>query len=159
MRSSGASTAFTEQELDELAEKGLRALRRATEKALRQQVVTLTDLEEATRRLEAAGFHLTRVSAPATPGIVLSEDPNLALASLRIELERQLRVTIRPTEKAPSGILELIYESGRFTEPQSSALVHLLTLLNSAVHGAAVTKDAPAWVEKSGPQILAIITR
>jgi hypothetical protein len=160
MKYRGGSAAFTEQELDEIAENGLRALRMATEKALRQQVVTLEELEDASRRLEGAGFDLTGVSVPLTPGVVLDEDPNLALAFLRIELEKQLRKVIRSTLEAPTGILELTYEKGYFTGSQASALVHLLTLLNSAVHGALVTKDAPAWVDESGSRIVsAVVSR
>src|SRR5580658_6493772 len=47
----GMRSAYSDQEREQLAEDGLRALRRATEKALHRQVVTLEDLEEATRRL------------------------------------------------------------------------------------------------------------
>ena len=147
------SSAYSQQEREQLAADGLRALRRATEKALRRQVVTLEDLEDATRRLEAAGFDIADSSPVMTQGIVFTDDPNLALASLRIELERRLR---RTASNEPR-ILDLIYESRRFTEPQSSALVHLVTLLNSAVHGADVTKDAPAWVEQTGSRIVSAI--
>jgi hypothetical protein len=90
---------------------------------------------------------------------VSDQDPNLALAGLRIEIERRLRQLAVATGGEPrvggsGGLMHELRERGVLTEDQFSALRGLTGLLNSAVHGAIVTPRAASWAIEFGPQLL-----
>jgi len=90
------------------------------------------------------------------------DDPLIALAALRIELERRLRslADLRGVKigDRPGSIAMLARElgsTGVITQPQSSALIDLAGTLNRAVHAQPVNPDAAYWAMKVGPTILA----
>lgn len=91
--------------------------------------------------------------------LVADSDPVLALAGLRIEIERKL---IELSEAAGlefrrAGVGRLLNNLDRrelLPRETSAFLRDILELLNQAVHGAEVEPDAAAWVLDRGPQIL-----
>jgi hypothetical protein len=82
--------------------------------------------------------------------IVADEDPNLALAGLRIEIERRLG---RLAEGANLGnskvsigrLLRVLGEKGILTQEQQSVLADMVGLLISAAHGAVADQQAALW--------------
>ena len=90
---------------------------------------------------------------------VADRDPNLALAGLRVELERRL---VRLAEAhdigtAMEGMGRLLSELARrgiLSEDEESVLSDLVHLLNAAVHGASVDPRATEWAMDVGPQLI-----
>jgi hypothetical protein len=125
--------------------------------------VEFQELESVARRAEAAGL----LAAPSSPEQapkysflqVATTDPNLALAGLRIELERRLEhlARSRGANDAPSGIGNLLrYLNLRqlIGGAERAVLSDLVALLNAAVHGATVDSQAAEWALEIGPRIL-----
>lgn len=129
--------------------------------------VEYKDLEETTERLESTGL------LPATPNappptlaflLVAQEDPNLALAGLRIEIEKRLFALAEktggmPRKRGVGGYLLYLRDKGVLTQEQHSVLADMIGLLNSAVHGAEVRKDIAAWAMDVGPKLLTELDR
>lgn len=129
--------------------------------------VEYKNLGEATERLESAGL------LPATPKVnapthafmlVVQEDPNLALAGLRIEIEKKLIALTEKTGGMPrikgvGGYLFYLRDKGVLTQDQHSILADTIGILNSAVHGAEVSKNVVAWVMDIGPKLLTELDR
>lgn len=93
---------------------------------------------------------------------VVGNDPNLALAGLRIELELKLReiAEARGIEVARKGIRPLIYELKSrdvLNQREASALEAMLPLLNGAAHGAETDLRAADWAMDVGPRLLAAL--
>jgi hypothetical protein len=92
--------------------------------------------------------------------LVAVQDPNLALAGLRIEFERQLRALAEAVgigtrmQGARRLVVELVKESV-LTEEEEGVLTELIELLNDAVHGADVGSRASRWAMDIGPRLLA----
>jgi hypothetical protein len=125
--------------------------------------VEFQELNEVAKRADAAGL----LAAPGTPQQapeysfiqVATTDPNLALAGLRIELERRLEqlARLRGRGEAPMGIgrlLAYLNLNQLIGGAERSVLSDLVTLLNSAVHGAKVDPQATEWALDIGPRIL-----
>ena len=124
--------------------------------------VEFQDLEKVEKRADAAGL----LSPPTPPAAdkpsflqVASSDPNLALAGLRIELERRLEALARSRGRAnvPRGIGRLLHYLNAeelINGQEKAVLSDLVALLNSAVHGATVSAEAAAWALDTGPRIL-----
>jgi len=79
---------------------------------------------------------------------LVSQDPNLALAALRIEIERILRlaykILVDPESSAKKGIRFLVTELGKhgvIRKYQSDALQQITKLCNEAVHGGKVSEQ------------------
>lgn len=91
---------------------------------------------------------------------VFEDDPNLALAGLRIEIERCLR-GIAEAKQLPvarvsvSRLLRLLRDHEALSQQDGAVLTDLLGLLNSAVHGAEVDPRAAQWAMDVGPRLLA----
>lgn len=93
---------------------------------------------------------------------VAGNDPNLALAGLRIELESKLReiAEAKGIEVASKGIRSLIRElknRNALNQREVSALEDMLPLLNSAAHGAETDLRAADWAMDVGPRLLAAL--
>lgn len=125
--------------------------------------VEFQDLEKVAQRADAAG--LLAKAAPPQPQAaysflqVASSDPNLALAGLRIELERRLEQLARSRGDAqiPRGIgplLMFLNSRELIGGAERGVLSDLVALLNSAVHGAKVDTEAAQWALDIGPRIL-----
>ncbi|MFC1498350.1 hypothetical protein ACFLS1_07775 [Verrucomicrobiota bacterium] len=126
--------------------------------------VHFQDLQEASQRADQAGL-LAEESHQADEFAfqsVASRDPNLALAGLRIEIEKRvLELAQRyntSTRRASFGqLLRAFIKLGIFTRQESSVLLDLIALLNSAVHGASVDEQSAQWAVDIGPRILATL--
>lgn len=91
--------------------------------------------------------------------LVSEEDPNLALAGLRIEIEKRLiqLAGLEGDKHRKEGVrqlLKILSQQGILTTQERSVLAELISLLNSAVHGATIDKRAAEWAMEVGPRIL-----
>jgi hypothetical protein len=125
--------------------------------------VEFQELNEVAKRADAAGLLAAPGSPPKIPDYsflqVASTDPNLALAGLRIELERRLEqlARLRGRGEPPKGIgrlLAYLNLNQLIGGAERSVLSDLAALLNSAVHGARVDAQATEWALEIGPRIL-----
>jgi hypothetical protein len=98
-----------------------------------------------------------------SPYVAIAEqDPNLALAGLRIEIERRLREIARKkglqAERLGIGqLLQLLRRSNAISGQEDSVLSDLIGLLNKAVHGAEVDYRAAQWAIDIGPRLLSAL--
>jgi hypothetical protein len=91
---------------------------------------------------------------------VFDEDPNLAMAGLRIELERRLRElgSIAGINVSRTAILHLVHAlegNGTLDRSEISVIADLLPTLNQAVHAHDLDTRAFDWAMDVGPQLLA----
>jgi hypothetical protein len=125
--------------------------------------VVFQDLEKAGQEADAAG--LLAPPAAVTTQTKFSfqraaqEDPNLALAGLRIEIEKRLvalaeKKGIEVRGRGLGQLLRILSQNQVLNEQARSALADMTGLLNSAVHGAAVDSQTAMWAIKIGPRIL-----
>jgi hypothetical protein len=90
---------------------------------------------------------------------IASEDPNLALAGLRIEIEKRLIAiaeshNIQSRKLGVGGLLRELSDARVLTVNESGSLADMTSLLNSAVHGANVDKRATDWAINVGIKLL-----
>lgn len=94
---------------------------------------------------------------------VADEDPNLALAGLRIEIERRLNQLVESTGLRSGSTsprlnvgraLKVLGNAGILTHDQSSVLLDIIGILNSAVHGAKVDQQSARWALDVGSRLL-----
>jgi hypothetical protein len=95
---------------------------------------------------------------------VSSQDPNLALVGLRIEIEKRLRALAQKyelnnlTPKMPLGLIfQELRHQGILDDPSTAGLQELIVFGNNAAHGAVVDASAAAWAIDYGPQVLAVL--
>jgi hypothetical protein len=92
---------------------------------------------------------------------VANLDPVLALAGLRIEIERRLVLLINAHSLNASGkplgvgqLLKLLAQAEILTSEERSILADMVGLLNSAVHGGEVDARAASLAIDVGPRLL-----
>ena len=90
---------------------------------------------------------------------IAAEDPNLALAGLRIEIEKELvaLATRHGITVTRGSVLMLAKELTQIQVLGAGAylaLADIINLLNKAVHGAKVEPESVLWALSSGSQIL-----
>ncbi len=90
---------------------------------------------------------------------VAEQDPNLALAGLRIEIEKRLvalaeKRGIEVRGRGLGQLLRLLSERNALSQQERSVLADLAGLLNSAVHGATVDRRGADWAIEVGPRLL-----
>ncbi len=131
--------------------------------------VELRKLQEVTREAEKAGLiesggllgkTVTNAKVPKYSfQLVANEDPKLALAGLRIEIEKrlndiaekhQLNIPMRGIKQ----ILVVLANNKLLSIEERSVLDDLIGLLNSAVHAKDVDVNAALWALDVGPRIL-----
>jgi len=123
--------------------------------------VEFQELQKVAAKADDAGL----LSPPVAPAIeyafqsVADRDPNLALAGLRIELEKRLvrLAQLHDVGTRMQGMALLLAELARrgiLSEDEESVLADLVHLLNAAVHGAAVDPRATEWAMEVGPQLI-----
>lgn len=128
------------------------------------------ELKEVTQKAEKAGFNLlskegslspTDESEPKYSFLQVAEtDPNLALAGLRIEIEKRLKEIAKSRSirlKKPSGVssvMEILYREGVLSFDEKSAINDLIYLLNQAIHGTEVDKVSARWAISTGLGVL-----
>jgi len=120
-------------------------------------------LEQARNKADKAGLLSKKQSKKKVASYsfetLLDKDPNLALAGLRIEIEKRLVqiAKINNLDVARSSVgqlLRLLSQHQILTPEESSALADMSGLLNLAVHGASVDKRAADWAFEYGPKLL-----
>jgi len=124
--------------------------------------VEFQELQKVAVRAEQAGLLAAKDVAPQpeyTFQRVAEHDPNLALAGLRIEIEKRL-VALAETHgvgvqgRGLGQLLRILAQRQILTDGERSVLSDLTELLNSAVHGATVDDRAAEWAMDVGPLIL-----
>ena len=125
--------------------------------------IEFQELEKARKKAEKAGLLSKKDRKKKAPSYsfesILDKDPNLALAGLRIELEKRLvqiaKLNKLDVTRASVGqLLRLLNQKQILTPEESSALADMSGLLNAAVHGADVDKRAADWAIDVGPKVL-----
>jgi hypothetical protein len=125
--------------------------------------VEFQELQRTASRAETAGLLAPAAAQPSSEfafQIIANRDPNLALAGLRIELEKRLiqLAQAKGLEVRSYGmgqLLRLLAKHEVLTQEEQSVLADMVGLLNSAVHGAAVDPRAADWAISVGPRLLA----
>jgi hypothetical protein len=124
--------------------------------------VQYQDLEKIEDRAIQSGLITTeidKIDESYSFQTVASKDPNLALAGLRIELEKRL-MHLASTRHLPinkkglHALLEVLNHNELINGSEKALLSDLVALLNSAVHGATVDSSALDWALEIGPKIL-----
>jgi len=129
--------------------------------------VEYRELEKARIKAQAAGLLTPELArGGGGPGFlfqqVSSQDPNLALAGLRIEIERRLNDLAearRVKVKRPgiSSLLSALEDRKALTSDETGALRELVSILNLAVHGARVDPWAFEWAMDIGPKLIGVL--
>ena len=125
--------------------------------------VEFKDLAKAKEKADEAGLLAPSADVNASLEypfqIVAEDDANLALAGLRIEVERRLRELAQSAgisiQRASVGrLMRLLFEKEILTKQEYSVLSDMIGLLNAAVHGAEVDSKAADWAMEVGPRLL-----
>jgi len=125
--------------------------------------VEFRDLQKAAARADSAGLLATAMEAAAQNEHlfqrVAEQDPNLALAGLRIEIEKRLvslaqEKGIDARKPGIGTLLRELSEKQVLNSDERSVLMDLVGLLNNAVHGAQVDPRATIWAIDIGPRLL-----
>lgn len=99
---------------------------------------------------------------------IANENPQLALAGLRIELEKRLRELrnlnardgiVFSTRGSIRRMMQDLYSSKIVTEQEKNILIDLVGSLNKAVHGENVDYRVAQWVIDIGPKVLDAIDK
>jgi hypothetical protein len=125
--------------------------------------VKYRDLKEAEEKAKSAGLLDSSPKTGAPSYMAIAErDPNLALAGLRIEIEKRLR-RIADTKGIDSQrlgmgqLLRKLSDAQAISPNQRSVLSDMTSLLNDAAHGAEVDDRAAEWAINVGPKLLATL--
>ena len=123
------------------------------------------ELQKAASRAETAGLLAAKPTELETSfsfQSIANRDPVLALAGLRIEIEKRLSLLTEAHSlnagRRPLGVgqlLRLLAQAEVLTNEERSILADMVNLLNSAVHGAEIDPRAAAWAIDVGPRLLA----
>lgn len=126
---------------------------------LKIQYKDLEKIEERARNTGLLTEETTKGKEDYSFQTVASTDPNLALAGLRIELEKRLfklaeSYDLQPNRRSLSTLLTDLNGHQLIGGAERGLLSDLTALLNSAVHGAVVDASAAEWALDIGPRIL-----
>ena len=128
--------------------------------------IEFQDLERARTKADKAGL-LT--SAPRNESekqysfqLVAQEDPKLALAGLRIEIEKRLNEIaesngINAGKASVGRLLRILGEKELLSQEQRSVLSDMVGLLNAAVHGGEIDNRAAEWALDVGPRLVSAL--
>ncbi len=127
--------------------------------------VEFPDLQKAAEKADSAGLLGPLVSTPSPREdgysfqTVAQQDPNLALAGLRIEIEKRLEALadvkgITPSRLGVGGLLKELTRQDALSQEERAVLSDMVGLLNRAVHGATVDPRAVDWALQVGPRLL-----
>ncbi len=125
--------------------------------------VELQDLQKAASRADTAGLLAQPAKAEHafTFEAMVARDPNLALAGLRIEIERRLGLLAQAhgldagRQMGVGQLLPALVGADVLSQDEGSVLADMTSLLNEAVHGADVDPRAAEWAFDVGPRLLA----
>lgn len=120
------------------------------------------ELQRAEKGARDAGLISTSEQARADyPFLeVVDSDTGLALAGLRIEIEKRLRFMaesngMKVGRNGLGAVLRYLYDNHLVTESERSVISDLTAALNRAAHGMLVDAQTADWVIDIGPRILA----
>lgn len=120
------------------------------------------DLQDAEEKARASGLleHVPVTNPKPLYVEIAIQDPNLALAGLRIELQKEVaslasKHGIDSEKKSLNQLAHELTKSGVFGAEAYLSLMDLTHLLNKAVHGAKVDQAAVNWALTSGQELLA----
>jgi hypothetical protein len=125
--------------------------------------IEFRDLQKAGTKAEQAGLVSKKGKIATEAKFHLEEvvdyDPNLALAGLRIEIEKKLQKLAEVNyigfkQKGIFKLMKALTKKEVLTSDEASALSDLVGLLNKAVHGAEVEKQAANWAFDVGRRIV-----
>ncbi len=124
--------------------------------------VEFQELQKAAERAEKAGLLAAQAVPPATEFVfqqLAESDANLALAGLRIEIEKRLNSLaekhgIESRSRGLGQLLRALTQKQALSPEASATLADMTGLLNSAVHGASVDPRATNWAMSVGPRVL-----
>jgi hypothetical protein len=88
-----------------------------------------------------------------------TDDPNLSLVGLRIEIEKRIirlseAVGLEPDRRPLSQLLRELHGKGILSNSAADGLTQLVSLGNMAAHGRIATPDIPDVVWELGPSLL-----
>lgn len=125
--------------------------------------VEFQELQKAASRAESAGLLAAEASQQEVEfsfQSIATRDPNLALAGLRIEIEKRLSSLAEIHGLKSRGAMSVgqslraLAQAEVLSNEERSILVDMVNMLNSAVHGAEVDPRAAAWAIDVGPRLL-----
>jgi hypothetical protein len=125
--------------------------------------VEFKDIQKAVEKAEKQGLlpgTLTKREQSAYSfQLVAQNDPNLALAGLRIEIEKRMKTLAEKhgmvtTYQGIGSKLNYLTDHGVMTPDENDFLKEITTLLNNAVHGAKIDQNTALWTIEYGPRIL-----
>jgi len=129
------------------------------------------ELKRVEKEAKAAGL-VTDEPVKAKQKYIFMEladsNPQLALAGLRIELEKSLKALaeqhraegyVESKHTSISRIMRDLYEKQILSHQENAALADMIGTLNRAVHGEELDHRATQWVIDIGPQVLDGINR
>lgn len=125
--------------------------------------IKFRDLAAAAEKVESEPSVSVRPYPPSGPALLTFplHDPNLALVSIRIEIERRLRALcekhgIEPP-RSVSGMLRALGQAEVLGQETLSGLDDLVAAGNRAAHGASVEPSVSAWAQNYGPRVLSVL--
>lgn len=125
--------------------------------------VEFKELQKVASRADSAGL---LAAAPPKKEQAFSfqsiakRDPNLALAGLRIEIEKRLSFLAEAhglSGRRPMGVgqlLSVLTQADVLTKEERSILADMTNMLNAAVHGATVDVRTADWAIDIGPRLI-----
>ena len=125
--------------------------------------VEFQELQKAAARADTAGLlapELSRSDGAFSFQSISKRDPNLALAGLRLEIEKrlsQLAEVSSVEQRRPMGIgqlLRALTQREVLTNEERFILSDMVNMLNAAVHGATVDRKSADWAINVGPRLL-----
>ena len=117
------------------------------------------ELSVTEKKIENAGL-ISKTTQKVKNKILLPiyDDPVITLAALRIEIEKRLKTLLRnndvPMQVGLKSTIFTLYNNKLLEPDEQSALLDLITVLNSAVHAEDVSENTVNWAIKIGPGIL-----
>jgi hypothetical protein len=116
------------------------------------------------KAMDAAEVNRRAGSQGATDALdAVSDDSNLQLVALRLEIERRLKALAaaagldNPQEIAASRLVGELASRDVLPHTVADALEDLLRLGTLAAHGRPVSADAGTWAANDGPRLLAAL--
>jgi hypothetical protein len=118
------------------------------------------DLEKTKRQIKEAGLLPKKPKIAKNLDFVpsVNDDPTIALAWLRIEVEKRLRQLIKEKRLSEEGGLKrnlyILYKKDILSDEERQALSDLVEILSTAIHGVPVDQAASDWAIEIGPMVL-----
>lgn len=128
--------------------------------------LTWQDVARVQQEAEATGLLAGPAAFEACPReysyqLVVDEDPRLALAGIRIEIEKRLNELAAAYDLEPRGgilhILRTLRQHEALEWQEAEVLGHVNRVLNMAVHGAELSPDAARLALDLGPRLLRVL--